>query len=384
MVTVGACGSLSEGNAATGFGNDAGAEPPDSGSASDVTVGDAPGADSGNFDAGLGPDGADADTGTAPTGAMFVHALPDLPDLRFCWKLGGDAGVYGADSPFPNTSNEPSGNYPGLPVGSSVPLSDEQAGSMVGSDLVLIGISADWLAKNDATANCVTLMGGMTTSGSLASFGEPYYEFDLPNGIQGGTTNVVAFAGCTNAGLDPSASAARCGASYDPTHGNLHADDVPVPQLTSYPPGMLSLQAIQLSPAIADRLGDGGVATISFGAPDAMTAITTLSSEGTVGPSSITPVQLPSGDAATGFGALGFAIDTPGSAGADGGAIHLFLTLEQSLELYQGPMVDPATFYAQQDSFLVAVLGDPNGPLPFQSGSNYDGTGLHLMVLPLP
>jgi hypothetical protein len=363
MVTVGACGSLSEGNAATGFGNDAGAEPPDSGSASDVTVGDAPGADSGFPDGGVSPESGGADSGMVVTGGMLVHASPDLPDVRLCWKVG-DGGYSSTDVPFPATPNAPASNYPALPVGGSVALSDEQAGTMVGNNLVITAIPASPLETVEKGVmpprSCSVLLDPNNTGGSIIHVINTY-DFDVPDGIAPGATNLIALAGAS---------------------GNLHVDDVQLTEVDSHPPGVLPVQAALLSPILAQQLGDAGVATVSFGAPDAMAPLTTLSGEGAIAPS--TPSPLAVGDAGATYGEMGFTVDAPGPSGADGGAVHLFLTLEQSLELAQGPMVDPVAYYTQQTGYVVAIIGDPNGALPFTSGSTYDGTGLHILVLPQP
>jgi hypothetical protein len=58
------------------------------------------------------------------------------------------------------------------------------------------------------------------------------------------------------------------------------------------------------------------------------------------------------------------------------------MSLEQSLELID-PMQDPSKYYTQPTSYVIAVLGDPNGSRPAADAA-YDGIGLHLLVLPQP
>jgi hypothetical protein len=58
------------------------------------------------------------------------------------------------------------------------------------------------------------------------------------------------------------------------------------------------------------------------------------------------------------------------------------MSLAQSLSLV-APTEDPRAFYAQRTPFVVAVLGDPAAPpWPGSDAGAYDGTGLHVLVLP--
>jgi hypothetical protein len=89
------------------------------------------------------------------------------------------------------------------------------------------------------------------------------------------------------------------------------------------------------------------------------------------------PPTLPPGLAA--FGKLGFAVDVEGvEAGSEG---HLWMSLAQAQELVD-PARDPTVYYAA-GQYIVAVVGDPAAPHAFAAGDGgYDGTGLHLLVLP--
>jgi hypothetical protein len=80
-----------------------------------------------------------------------------------------------------------------------------------------------------------------------------------------------------------------------------------------------------------------------------------------------------------GFGQLGFAVDVQGADA--GSAAHLWMSLAQAQELVD-PAQDPTVYYAG-GHYVVAVLGDPSAPNAFAGGDGgYDGTGLHLLVLP--
>jgi hypothetical protein len=86
------------------------------------------------------------------------------------------------------------------------------------------------------------------------------------------------------------------------------------------------------------------------------------------------PALLPS------YGQLGFAVDVAGS----GSPAHLWMSLAHAQELVN-PAQDPAAYFGMGGTYVVAVVGDPNAPPPFAAagdGGGYDGTGLHLLVLP--
>jgi hypothetical protein len=158
----------------------------------------------------------------------------------------------------------------------------------------------------------------------------------------------------------------------------MDAASVPGAFVPSPDGGAFAVQAAQLSPALAVLAGDAG-AVVSFGAqgdPDAA-VVTTLGAPDQIEPAA--PSQVATGIPLASYGQLGFAVAVAG----DGGA-HLWMSLAQSLDLVD-PTQDPSQYFAQPTSYLVTVIGDPAGAPP---GGNpdaaYDGTGLHLLVLPLP
>lgn len=215
--------------------------------------------------------------------------------------------------------------------------------------------------------------------------------------------NVVALSGCLPLSLDPTAKAARCGATWTPLDGNLHADVVALAQ-TFANTGQIAVQAAQLSPSIGalfasagdagdaaapdadasdDAASDAGVpgdaavgAVVSFGAQDAGDAsvIAVLTTEGSL---QSAPKTVTVGGGLAAYGALGFAVDVPG---LEGGAGHTWMSLVQAQQLVD-PTADPSVFFGQPRTYVVAVLGDPNAPHAFTSGGVYDGKGLHVLVV---
>jgi hypothetical protein len=363
-----ACGSaLSNGAFANG---DSGVEN-DAGLPADSAAGDSAISEVGT------PVDAGADSGPLQTGALFVNASPDLPDLRLCWKVDGVDGGVGeysnTDVPFPSGAPAPASNYPALPIGGASALAD--ASSLVGTNLTIVGIPASAFATLEMGVtpprDCATLLGPATTAGSIVDV-FTLDTFTVPAGIIAGSTSVIALAGCP--ANDPNGSVSRCGSGWTSASGNLHADAVPLYPVDAGGGGQLGVQAAQLSPALAQA---GGPAIVSFGPQGATMPIATLMGEGTSAPPMATYLTI--GADAGAYDTLGFGVDV---MGVDGGPGHLWMSLEQSLELTQGPMVNPAVYYSMVDTYVVAVIGDPNAAPPFTDAS-FDGTGLHILVIPL-
>lgn len=369
-----ACGSESSAGA-SGFsssgssGGSSGGPPPDSGTGFDAPE------DS------VATDGPPQDA-SVTTGALFVHASPDLPDLRFCWYVSTDADAGPAfsatDVPFPSAAPAPFSNYPAVAVGSAATLPD--ASTMLGGELTIVGLEANVLAQvngpGSTPRSCADLL--ETSGGNQFPLAATHPFPAVPAGtILSGQTNLVAVAGCLPGIIDPKASASRCGAGWTTALGNLHVDVLPFQGVTATATGQIPVQAAQLSGAFAAQLGDGGAAVVSFGAQGATSPVATLSNEGNVAPSSATAVD--AGTTPSNYGSLGFGVDL---AGSDGGPAHLWMSLEQSLRLV-APMEDPSKYYTQTTTYVVAVVGDPSAPHATPDAA-YDGTGLHLLVLPLP
>ena len=345
------------------------------------------GGDSGGFSDGTidgGPqEGGAADGAIAPTTALFVQGSPSLPDVRLCWAASG---VVAHVLPFPGDGAMPGSNYPGIPLGGVAPMSD--ATPVAGAGVTLYALDAENLARIEqgqtVPSTCNELVCGQ---GSNLTPPCLRYNFDYwpvatltTGGVMQGRDNVVALSGCLPSALDPSATAVLCGSTWSAGSGNLHADVVQL--LPSTSSGLLgTVQAAQLSPALAALEGDGGTALVSFGADgtDAGVEVAVLRGEGDL--SSPTAVTFEAG--LPGFGQLGFAVNV---ASIDGGAGHVWMSLADSQQLVD-PTVDPTQFFGQPRTYLVAVLGDPNAPhafAPVTGDAGYDGKGLHVLVVAAP
>ena len=76
--------------------------------------------------------------------------------------------------------------------------------------------------------------------------------------------SLVAVTGCAPVAVATNATKSTCGASWDPAYGNLNATVLNLAP-SNNKAGGLGFQIAQLSPALVDQLGDGGVAQVWFG-----------------------------------------------------------------------------------------------------------------------
>lgn len=334
----------------------------------------------GGYDAGAdastgsGDAGGDASGATRVPSALFVHASPSATNLgpvRLCWQTSAGMTM---KTPFPS-SIMPASNYAGLPVGGAALLPD--ASELVGNgDVTLYAIDAKQLAALGlGEKSCAQLV---CQSQCALEPNKQYWKLGTvpAAAFAGGGTSIVAIEGCLYSALDPQATTDRCGADWQPTTGNLHAQVLPVAD--SYA-GKLAVQVAQLSPGLSALLGSGGSATLSLGtaaAPER--AIATVGAEGQIAPSQ--PVALDLDASLPDYGQLGIRVDV---GGVDAGAGNLFMTLAQAQQLVD-PSVDPVTYYGAGGTYVVAVVGDPDAPHAFAAspdGGTYDGTGLHVLVV---
>ncbi|HEY3821174.1 MAG TPA: hypothetical protein VGL81_28610 [Polyangiaceae bacterium] len=321
----------------------------------------------------------------APTTALLVQASPSLPDVRLCWATNG---VVAPVVPFPGDGVMPGSNYPGVPLGGVAAMSD--ATSLVGDGITLYALDAENLARIEQGQTAPQSTCDLLVCGSASNQPPPCLRYNLDywpvatiaagTGVVTARDNVVALSGCLPGALDPNASTTLCGPSWSASSGNLHADVLQLSPSSTTTGSLLSLQAAQLSPALAALEGDGGTALVSFGADDADAAIPVaiLHGEGDLA----APTGVPLDAGLVGYGQLGFTVDVPGA----GGAGQLWMSLAESQQLID-PTVDPTLFFGQPRTYLVAVLGDPNAPhafAPVTGDAGYDGKGLHVLVVAAP
>jgi hypothetical protein len=371
-----ACGSMeSNGFGGSGYG-DAGTGR-DAGSQDGASVDSGAGTDGGSKDGGI--DGA----APTPTTVLFVQGSPSLwpgpasiQNVRVCWSVGG---VVTKALPFPSDGPMPGSNYDGLPLGGAGSLSD--ATLLMGAPLTLHVIDALTLRQLASPAStcdelyCPTFNPSSTTCLAPGSFTDvPVRGSGL---IASNRTNVLALAGCSPSAADAGVNLASCGADWTPAAGNLHADQLIIGS-SAPSPGTLAVQPAQLSPGLAALTAGGGVATVSFGPAGSADASTVglLTNEGSLGP--VQDVSLASGLAI--YGQVGFAVSVPTG---DGGSLSAWMSLAQSQQLVD-PTQDPTVFFGAPRTYVVAILGDPLGVPAFAADASYDGTGLHVLVLPTP
>jgi hypothetical protein len=363
-VLAAACG-MGSSNAGEGFGGEDSGQP-DSSSAFDTGL---PSADSGTGqDATSFTDGG-FEAGSPPvTSIIFVNASRSLESVRLCFMGGGGENAL----PFPSDNEMPASNYPGIPAGGAVWMPDASA---IPSTATVYAVPARYLAMSTIPADtpCSKLI---CPSGQDCLMQGFYWQVGpiAQSAASPGKTTVFAISGCAGVSYDSLADSTRCGLGYDAGMGNLHLDVVSVPPAISVDGGLM-VQAAQLSPGLVSLEGDAGTTNLSFGSMADAQAVAQLGAEGTLATVGFLP--LPAGLAA--YGQVGFAVDVQGvDAGPTG---QLWMSLAQAQELVD-PAQDPAAYYAA-GSYVVAVVGDPFAAHAFADGDGgYDGTGLHVLVLP--
>jgi hypothetical protein len=332
------------------------------------------------YDAGIDV-GTTFEGGPPPPTALFVNAAasPTVSDVRLCWQVAGMAAPTVA--PIPGSGPMPGSNYPGIPLGGAVAMSDVTP--LLGGNITFYAIDAENLARLEQGASqeptCAALIcgAGANLAPPCLREGTDYWPVASLEALGLQKTSVIALTGCLATALDPSASGARCGSSWNDVQGNLHMEVTQLQPTLAVDAGQLSVQVALLSPALAGALGDSG-AVVSFGAEDGGTPVATLAYEDDVEP--VTgPVTLSLGTSLQVFGTEGFSVDAPGLA--DG---HEWMSLVEAQQLVD-PTQDPTVFFGQPRTYLVAVMGDPASAHAFASeDAGYDGTGLHLLVIATP
>jgi hypothetical protein len=366
-----ACGSASEGGSGGFGGPDGGADGGvyESGSGDGRTEGGA--GDGGGNEAG-------GDAASPVTTALFVQASPALPAVRLCWSVNG---ALPKMVPFPSAGPMPGTNFEGVPLGGVAGLAN--ADSLAGGSLQLYAIDAKLLAglergQGTSPSTCDELIcgPGPNKPGACLWQDHNYWVVGQPLSIAHGAANVVAIEGCESGFTG--AGAAVCGANWS-TSGNLHADQITL----SSPPeskGDLTFQALQLSPALALLSSDGGSsAALTFGTQNPAEAgppLAALTLEGDLSQ----PITVPLPQALAGYGQLGFSY----AVQIGDGGLAQWMSLAQSQQLVD-PTEDPSAFFGEPRAYVVAIVGDPYAP-PFGStgDAGFDGTGLHILVLPTP
>ncbi|MDP9151363.1 MAG: hypothetical protein M3O36_15685 [Myxococcota bacterium] len=340
----------------------------------------------GSFDATTDAHPLDAggDSGTSPEPILFVNASPSLGAIRLCWSVGSQP-LSATAVPFPSGAPMPASNYAGVAVGGAEWLDAERTNELIDGDLTLYALDAKPLVTSHEEAlPCGQLI---CNAGCNLKLNRAYWRVGtvIPAGsLSPGRANVIAITGCLGSGADLTATTARCGATWDSVRGNLHADVVSLAS-SAVDDGGLAVQAVQLSPGIAWLSADAGGTVVTFGReadPDAA-LVAQLADEATFGPPSAVRLALPTGLAA--FGQFGFGLEVPRPG--SGPPARAWTSLAQAQSLIN-PALDPTRYYGAAGTYIVAIVGDPSvaqavaqatGP---SDDAGYDGTGLHVLVLP--
>ena len=344
-------GAVAAGSACGSFATESAGGPGDDGGAAD-----------GVADTGHAPDAGDGgEAGPVPaTTVTFVLAAPGMKSQRLCWAPGGTFDHLANPEPFPARGVPmPASSYPGIPQGSAAMLADADDLTTTTAqtfDLYLLDAQAvDMVERRHATSEKVLCSNLICQNGTDCIGSANYTKVTGVSSVSPGAPFLMVIEG-------------------DATQPKVTA--IPLGSADMFGPTTLRVQAAQLSPSLSGAIVSFGLATApgDAGADAAFQA--TLTALDDVEPSP--PAQVTYDTTETQFAAQGFSV-----AGSlpDGGTATLFMSLAQSLSL-QAPTQDPGTYFTQRSPFVVAVIGDPGAPSPGSDAGIYDGTGLHLLVLP--
>jgi hypothetical protein len=302
--------------------------------------------------------------------------FPNDSALRFCLATSVDdvAGTANllAIQPLPSGAPMPLSNFPGVALGSAALLPDAAAGSF--TLFAIDALSIAQRAPDEVTCDMIV------RHGDLFQEGRDYFEIGAVT-LTPNASTLVAVGGCAPQTLLENHNPRGCGSSWEAGPGNLSVEGQPVaPTQTAL--GQIAFQTIQLSPGLAEQVGEAGVTVSVDWLPvdggDAATPsypLGTFLSAGQMATRAAT-VPLPSPD----FDQVGITLHLPAG---DSGTNDLFTSLAQAAQLVD-PTADPATYYAANGTYVVAIVGDPSAPAPFATGRDagiYDGAGLHVIVV---
>ena len=269
----------------------------------------------GAFDA-PGDQGADASTVTT---ALFVQASPSLPDVRLCWAPAGV--VTGAFS-LPERRRDARQQLPGRPARRSG-VDDRRDRAPRGRRHPLRDRRRDPRQARTRRGDAVDLRRAHLPQGDTQvpclRPNLDYWPVAPPTqgGLTSGAPNLVAFSGCLPSALDGNANRAPLRRLVDSpsaatcTRTSCRSSGA-TPQGAAF-----SVQAAQLSPAVAALAGDGGAALVSFGGQDAADASTIAMPRVRRGSSPARSTCVLGSDLAV-YGQLGFAVTVPDDEGGAG------------------------------------------------------------------
>ena len=416
---AGGCGGDDNGALLTSGGPDGGGADHSVGPTVDAGGQDAvaPHSDSGSDSA---PGDARADALPPPTNArvVLVHASPDLGPMRFCLATGqlpdgSDSQTVPVFPPLPNQlDGNPLHTVAGLYPGSGSALQD--LGDFAGVAITVYAIDATKIAGDVADAGagidggpdaateqltCVALIGPkLGTPGSLTA-GKDYYPLGTfaKGTFPRSTTELITLTGCLGNATDRDAGAARCGANWDFTSGNIQSNLYALDTTSAPAANSFGAQVIHAASAV-----DGFESAEAGNAP--VSQFIGLATGGGALPVGV-PIAGPINF--RGFAPDAAAVQEPGSALAsttsvddttfsgtgDGGPIHRFTLSLPTIALLStgtGTALDGGPYFAPGESYTFVLMGDPTadpvqlpGALP-DSGINpaYNGYGVHFLAFP--
>jgi hypothetical protein len=305
--------------------------------------------------------------------ALLVHASPDFPPFRVCFAVR--VGTFDSVAPLPALPDEAPPAlglpYPGIFPGTGGPLPaiKDLSQDVVTPYLVLADKIKTQIKSDGGTQlKCTDLV--ETDAGTALVEGVDYYKFPA---IPAGTflqnhTALIGLTGCFPLAKDPNATAAKCGADYDATSGNLaiklqYLDKTPVAATA------MGAQFVHFSQPLQTAVAPGVIPVLING-----TTTTPISAApvtfGKIGPA--TANAMANVNAST----TAFGIAAPQADGGIGPVLgSAILPLVEGATLGPG---GPADYFKNGANYTFVVVGDPAIPAVDDAGT-FNGFGLHFL-----
>jgi hypothetical protein len=331
---------------------------------------------------GAGSGGTSAFRATPTTYA--IHASYELFAFRLCVEVNDEL-VTQYPYPFDGDHHLPATNFPGIAAGGQVdlePLLDQVGPS---STVTLHAVRADQPSVVRATptigeVDCSKLLYGFEKlpEKDVATFENVELGDDTSTPIR-----VLIIDGCRPTD-PPSLTTKQCGASYDPTTGNLRAHVMGFAPYLTMEPSTTMVYPMHLSPSLAELASEHSL-ELSYG--DLTSEVDPISISNDV--PSDTPTMMAGTMTAPAtieeYGTNGFVLNAKNSAGDETRLVEAALA---NIQRVSSPYDTPQDFFTGANGLLMVFVGDASGQSETWVNADgtwnpsYDGRGLHPLAIP--
>lgn len=324
--------------------------------------------------------GTDAGFSALPT-SYAIHASHELFAFRLCVEANGEL-LTKYPYPFDSNHHLPETNFPGIAVGGQVdlaPLLDE-IGAF--STVTLHAVRADNASVVRATpeidkVDCSKLLYGFE---KLASEDFVTFENVSLGDEKNSPIRILIVDGCR---ADASLTTEQCGASYDPTTGNLNARVMGFNPFLKSEPLATMVYPMHLSPSLAE-LASESTLELSYEELSSGTYQVIISNDVPGDTPSTTAGEMSAPAAMEDYGEMGFKLIAK-TLGEEEVLLRASLA---NTQLVSSPYDTPQAFFTGANGLVLVFVGDASTKseawLNVDGSWNpaYDGRGLHPLVVP--